>query len=363
MVLLYISLALGAFFVLLWCSQLVFFRLCMNRTYRVVPSGGQDEDTGVSVIHVMDGPEPGLERNLESWFRQNYAGPVQHIFCFRDSDDPAVPAVQKVITDHPGIDCRIIMGPAIPGPDSESSVLAHAMKLAGHGIILFADSYARVRQDFIVRMVRPLKAEKTGMTVSVRVSTGGADFRQRFSEFALNTWRDFTWAFLVKLGAYPGAAGTAFAIRKELLQEIGQPGPFGSALSGGIHPADILHGKGYRLVLGPFMEYRGNRPVLEGTLDTAGWAGTGKKARAAFGAIASVLVLSWYWILFFLGFISANPFVVYLSVVFMSLRVVHGLLMRSLTDGRIMLVDVLIPLYFDLSGTFRLIFRSGRPAA
>ena len=137
MVLLYISIAVGAFFILFWCSQLIFFRLHMNWTYRIIPSDEQDEDTGVSVIHPIKDLDFELEKNLESWFRQNYTGPVQHIFSFQDPDDPAIPVVRKVMAYRPEIDCTITVNPVIPGLNGKSSNMVHGMRLAKYDIVLF----------------------------------------------------------------------------------------------------------------------------------------------------------------------------------------------------------------------------------
>ena len=42
------------------------------------------------------------------------------------------------------------------------------MKLAKYDIVLFGDSDIRIKQDFIVKMVRPLKNMKVGMTTCAR---------------------------------------------------------------------------------------------------------------------------------------------------------------------------------------------------
>jgi len=361
MMLLHIRLALGILFILLWCSQLIFFRLHMNWTYRVIPSDWQDEDTGVSVIHPIKDLDFELERNLESWFRQNYTGPVQHIFSFQDPDDPAIPVVKKVIANHPEIDCQITVNPVIPGMNGKSSNMVHGMKLAKYGIVLFGDSDARVRQDFIVKMVRPLRDERVGMTTCGQVNMGGADFWTRSFTFAQNSVTDFIWAFFTKLGVCPRANGAAFAMRKKLLQEIGGPEAFGNSLLDDMYLGRTLHRMGYRLVPGPFTECHVDRLDREKSINYARRIGIGAKARIAVVLPALILMLFWYWILFFLGCITANPFVTYLSVVYMSLRVIHGLMMRSLTNNKIMLVDVVIPLFFDLYGTFCLLFLTGNP--
>ena len=62
MVLLYISISVGAFFILFWCAQLIFFRLHMNWTNCIIPSDEQDEDVGVSIIHPIKDRDFELEK-------------------------------------------------------------------------------------------------------------------------------------------------------------------------------------------------------------------------------------------------------------------------------------------------------------
>ena len=355
MVLLYVSVALGAFFILFGCFQLIFFRHRMNGTYRIISSDEQDEDTGVSVIYHVTGPVPELEKNLESWFRQNYTGPVQHIFSFHDPDDPAIPVVQKVMAYHPETDCQITVDPIIPGLNGKSTGMACGMRLAKYDIVLFGDSDVRVRQDLLVRMVRPLKDEKVGMTTCAQVYTGGTDFWTRFFTFARNNVTDFIWAFLCRFGSTFGIAGAVFGMRKKLLAELGGPEAFGGSLPEEAHLGSKLHRMGYRLVPVSFAECRADITDKQESVSYAKMVGISVKARMA-DIPVFVLMLSWYWIIFILGFAFADPLVIYLSFIFISLRVVHGLIMRILTNNRVMLVDVVIPLFFDLFVTFWLLF-------
>ena len=83
------------------------------------------------------GPDFELEKP-ESWFRQNYTGPVQHIFSFQDPDDPAIPVVRKVMAYRPEIDCTITVNPVIP--ERQEPNMVHGMRLAKYDIVLFGDS-------------------------------------------------------------------------------------------------------------------------------------------------------------------------------------------------------------------------------
>lgn len=354
--LLYISLAVGAFFALFWCAQLIFFRLHMNWTNLIIPSDDEDELVGVSIIHPIKDLDFELEKNIESWFRQNYTGPIQHIFSFQTPNDPAIPVVQSIIDKHPDIDCQIIINPVIAGLNGKSSNMVYGVKRAIYDIVLFGDSDIRVKQDFIVKMVRPLKKEKVGMTTCGQVNIGGSDFWTRFFTFTQNSETDFIWAFLTKLGVDVGATGAAFAMRKQVLEEVGGLEAFGDSLLEDLHLGNTLYKMGYKLILGPFIECHVQKLGREKSFNYARRIAAGIKAHIAVELPAFVLMMFWYWIIFLLGLIFADPYVVYLSFIYMTLRVIHGLIMRVLTKNKIMLTDVITPLFFDLFATFYLLF-------
>lgn len=354
--LLYIALAVGALFVLFWCAQLIFFRLHMNWTNLIIPSDEEDESVGVSIIHPIKDLDFELKKNLESWFRQNYTGPVQHIFSFQTPDDPALPIVQSIIDEHPDVDCQVIINPVIEGLNGKSSNMVYGMKRAVYDIVLFGDSDIRVKQDFILKMVRPLKEEKVGMTTCGQVNIGGRDFWTRFFTFTQNTETDFIWAFLTKLGIDVGATGAAFAMKKKVIEEVGGLEAFGGSLLEDLHLGNTLYKMGYKLILGPFIECHVQKLEREKSFNYARRIAVGIKAHIAVELPAFVLMMFWYWIIFFLGIIFVNPYVIYLSFIYMSLRIIHGLMMRVLTKNSIMLTDVITPLFFDLFATFYLLF-------
>lgn len=354
--LLYISLAIGAFFILFWCAQLIFFRLHMNWTNVIIPSDDEDEQAGVSVIHPIKDLDFELDKNLESWFRQNYRGPVQHIFSFQAPDDPAIPVVRSIVEQHPAIDSQIIVNPVMAGLNGKSSNMVYGMKKAKYDILLFGDSDIRIKQDFIVKMIRPLSKKKVGMTTCGQVNIGGSDFWTRFFTFTQNSETDFIWAFLTKLGFDVGATGAAFAIKRQLLDEVGGLESFGSSLLEDLHLGNTLYKMGYKLILGPFIDCHVQQLDKEKSFNYARRLAVGIKAHIAVELPAFILMIFWYWIIFLAGIIFANPYVVYLSFIFMTLRVIHGLIMRVLTKNNIMITDIVTPLFFDLFATFYLIF-------
>lgn len=356
MLLLYFCIAVGTVFCLFWLGQLIFFKLHMDWTNRIIESDQEDDAVGVSIIHPIKDLDFELEKNLDTWFSQNYRGPLEHIFSFQTPDDPAIDVVKKAIKNHPEIDCQIIVNPVMNGLNGKSSNMVNGVKVSKYDIVMFGDSDIRIKEDFIVKMVRPLKEEKVGITTCGQVNIGGNDFWTKFFTFTQNSETDFIWAFLTKLGVDVGATGAAFAMRKELLTQIGGLEAFGGSLLEDLYLGNTLYKMGYKLVLGPFIECHVQKLEKEKSFNYARRLASGIKAHIAVELPAFVMMMFWYWGILILGLASGNTNVIYVSFIYMVLRVFHGLAMRVLTGNKIAPLDFAIPWLFDLFATFFLLF-------
>lgn len=357
----YVAIAVGIVFLSFWIAQLVFVRLHLNWSNRQVKSDDQDKDTPVTVIHPIKDLDFEIEKNLESWINQDYCGKIQHIFSFQDPDDPAIPVVKDFISQYPWMDMEIIVNPIITGLNGKSSNMVNAVKIAKYDMLLFGDSDIRVKPDFIVKMVRPLKDEKVGITTCGQINLGGRDFWTRFFTFMQNSETDFMWALFTKLGMDVGATGAAFGMRKKLLEEIGGLEAYGSSLLEDLHLGNTLYKMGYELVLGPFIECHVNKLEKEKSLNYAKRIAVGIKTHIALELPTFVLMLFWYWILFIIAIIDGDRNLLLLTAGFILLRVLHGLAMRPVSGNKIKLVDIPMGIFFDLFGTFYLLYSFNKP--
>lgn len=357
----YVAVAVGILFCSFWIAQLIFVKLHLNWTNRLQKSSEEDEAVGVSIIHPIKDLDFQLEQNLESWFNQDYRGPVEHIFSFQDPKDPAIPVVKGFIEKHPEVASQLIVNPVIPGLNGKSSNMVNGMKLSKYDIVLFGDSDVRIKPDFILKMVRPLKDEKVGITTCGQINMGGRDFPTRFFTFLQNNETVFIWAFMTKVGMDLGATGAAFAMRKKLLQEVGGLEAFGGSLLEDLHLGNTLYKLGYKLVLGPFLECHVDKLGIEKSLNYAKRIAVGVKAHLSFELPTFILMVFWYWIIFILSVVTGNVSTLYLSFAFMGLRTLQGLMMRALTQNRILPIDFIMGLFFDLFGTFYLLYSLKNP--
>ncbi|HHV97397.1 MAG TPA: glycosyltransferase [Clostridiaceae bacterium] len=352
---------LGLVFCGFWIAQLVFVFLHLKWSNTIIQSDERDVNVPVTVIHPIKDLDFEFEKNLESWMNQNYKGKVQHIFSFQEPDDPAIKVVEKVKEQYPDKDITIIVNPVIEGLNGKSSNMVHGMKLAKYDIVVFGDSDIRIKEDFLVKMVRPLSDESVGITTCGQINIGGKDFWTRFFSFLQNSETDFMWAFFTKLGFDVGATGAAFGMRKKLLQDIGGLEAFGNSLLEDLHLGNTLYRLGYKIVLGPFIECHIDKLAKEKSFNYAKRIAIGIKTHIAVDLPAFVLLLFWYWALFFSALFLQDVKLLSMALFFMLVRTVHGIIGRKITMNKILPVDIIMPLFFDLFGTFYLFYAFKEP--
>jgi ceramide glucosyltransferase len=355
----YLALALGIVFSAYWVAQLEFVRRHRRWSFARLSSDASDAGAPVSVVHPIKDVDYGLEENLEGWFAQDYRGRVEHIFSFQDPDDPAIAVVRQAVARHPEQAVRIIVNPLAPGVTGKSSNMAHGLAAAASDYVVFTDSDIRVRPDFLVKMVRPLREAKVGATTCGQMNVGGRDFPTRFFTFMQNCETIFNWAFLTRLGVDVGLTGAVFGMRRAVIEEVGGLARLGDSLLEDMFLGNMLVARGYRLVLGPFVECHVDRLPLERSINYARRLAIGITHHISLEMPAILLMLCWYWLLGAVGLAARDMRLAATAAAFLGVRSIHGLVQRVLTGNRILAIDVLMAPLFDLVGTVSLLASFG----
>jgi ceramide glucosyltransferase len=357
----YLAIALGACFCTYWVAQVVFVYLHVQWSRRPLPAHPAQEEPPITMVHPIKDLDHELEVNLASWAGQDYRGPVQHIFSFQAPDDKAIPVIERWARQHPALDVTIIVTPRQKGLNGKSSNMVSALKIARHDLVLFADSDIRVRPDFTRKMIRPLLDAKVGVTTCGQIDRGGRDFWTRFFTFLQNCETDFNWAFLTRLGMDVGITGAAFAMRRSVIVEVGGLERFGGSLLEDMFLGNLLYEKGYRIVLGPFVECNVDELPMEKSINYAKRLAIGIKTHIAVEAPLFVAMLGWHWALFFIALALENERLLFIALGFLAFRTAQGLAQRLVTGNRLRPVDLVLPLFFDLFGVFFLLYPFREP--
>ena len=143
----------------------------------------------VSVLKPLHGNEPGLERNIESFFEQDYPR-FELLFCARQESDEGLQLARRVGERYPGVDAQYVTcgEPTPKFHNAKVYSLAKLNSVAKNELFITSDADVRVTKDYLRRMVQNLKDPEIGLASCVYLGTHGEGQRPGF----LRNW--MRWA-------------------------------------------------------------------------------------------------------------------------------------------------------------------------
>ena len=120
----------------------------------------------VSVLKAVHGDEPDLERNLASFFEQDYPE-FEILFCARQENDLGLAAARRVVERYPHVKARILTCGEPPWPNARTFSLEVMRREARYPILVTADSDVRVTPDYLRAVVQPMRDPQVGMVTSL----------------------------------------------------------------------------------------------------------------------------------------------------------------------------------------------------
>jgi ceramide glucosyltransferase len=180
----------------------------------------------VSVLKPLHGTEPGMERNLESFFEQDYPE-FELLFCARHESDEGLQLARRVGERYPQVDARYITC-GEPLPQFHNAKVYSLQKLdsvARHELFITSDADVRVTRDYLRRMVQNLNDPGVGLASCVYLGTTdrGKDAGLSSQLDAVGKSVEMTSGVLVAdmLEGTKFALGATMAVRKRSFREAG----------------------------------------------------------------------------------------------------------------------------------------------
>ncbi|MEO6807292.1 MAG: glycosyltransferase [Edaphobacter sp.] len=180
----------------------------------------------VSVLKPLHGTEPGLERNIESFFEQEYPE-FELLFCARQDTDEGLLLAQRVGARYPQVDARYVTC-GEPTPQFHNAKVYSLAKLdsvAKHDLFITSDADVRVKKDYLRRMVQNLKDPRMGLASCVYLGTTdrGAEAGLMSQLDAVGKSVEMTSGVLVAdmLEGTKFALGASMAVRRESFERAG----------------------------------------------------------------------------------------------------------------------------------------------
>ncbi len=119
----------------------------------------------VSMLKPLHGTEPGMERNIASFFEQEYPGEWELLFCARHESDEGLQLARAVGQRYPQVDTRYVTcgEPTPKFHNAKVYSLAKMDSVAKNDLYVTSDADVRVEKDYLLRMVQYLKDPQLGL--------------------------------------------------------------------------------------------------------------------------------------------------------------------------------------------------------
>ncbi len=201
----------------------------------------------VSVLKPVHGLEAQLEKNIESFFLQDYPG-YEILFAADEADDPALEVVRKVCARYPQIPSRVLVtGSPWPNPVVHSF---HCMaQVAAHDVLVTTDSDVEVSPTYLREIVPPMLDPNVGMLTCVYRGKNVAGFWSGLTAIGMSV--EMTAGVLVAnlLEGMKFGLGPTTVVRKDSLGSIGGYAALKDYIAYDFAIGNLIAEKGYRVVL------------------------------------------------------------------------------------------------------------------
>ena len=205
----------------------------------------------VSILKPVRGLDHEAYENFASYCRLDYPE-YELIFAVADTNDAAVPVIEKLQADFPRCRIRLIRGVARLGTNSKVNSLCRLVQEAKYDFLIMSDSDVRVESDYLRKVVPPFADPKVGAVTAFYcgITAGGvaADLE------ALGMYLDSAPGALVARrleGRLQFAFGWTMATTKRHLSEIGGWEAMANYHSDDFELGNRIARRGYRVELMP----------------------------------------------------------------------------------------------------------------
>jgi ceramide glucosyltransferase len=174
----------------------------------------------ISILKPLAGVDLGLEENLTTFFEQSYPE-FEIIFAVRDPADPAIGVVEKLRSQYPRVESRLLVTGDPPYANAKVFSLERMVGAARHDILVMADSDVRVTPGMLATIAAEFQDAQTGLVTCPYRAVPGPSFWTRLEAIGLNT--EFLAGVLVArlVEGMKFALGPAIAARRATLDAIG----------------------------------------------------------------------------------------------------------------------------------------------
>jgi ceramide glucosyltransferase len=202
----------------------------------------------VSVLKPLHGMEPMLERNLESFFRQDYPK-FEIVFGVRHKDDPALQIVEGLQRKYSEVSTSVILSGDPEYPNAKVFALEKMVSAAAGMYLVITDSDVHVRPDCLKEVVTPLLDPAVGVVTCLYRGIAAGGFWSLLEALGMSV--EMTSGVLIAnmLEGMRFALGPTMGTRKDILESIGGIRALGSYCADDYLLGKLAFQSGKRVVL------------------------------------------------------------------------------------------------------------------
>jgi ceramide glucosyltransferase len=206
----------------------------------------------VTILKPLHLDDPDLSQNLETFFAQDYAGPVQIVFGVHDEADPALEVVRALQAKYPHCDTAIVADRARYGANAKISNLINMFPQAKHETLVLSDSDIAVGRLWLAQVTAALSRPGVGIVTCLYTGVPGQGGQKLWSSLgAMGSSYDFLPNAVVgtSLGLASPCMGSTIALRRETLDEVGGFAAFANRLADDYEMGAAVRARGYTLAI------------------------------------------------------------------------------------------------------------------
>jgi len=205
----------------------------------------------VSVLKALHGDEPDLERNLTSFFEQDYPS-FEILFCARRADDAGLAVARRVAARYLHVESSIHLSGEPEWPNARTYSLEIMRRAAKHDILVMADSDVYAERDYLAKVVQPLQDANVGMVTCVYRGVTKHGLWARLEALGMSV--EMTSGVLVAemLEGMQFALGPTMVMRTSTIQKIGGFAPVGQYHADDFILGNWVHRSGETVVLSTY---------------------------------------------------------------------------------------------------------------
>jgi len=174
----------------------------------------------VTIFKPVHGIEERLERNLESFFQQDYPA-YEIIIGARSADDPAIKLAERLRARYTQVKSRIVISGPPEWPNAKVFTLDKMIPLSENVFYVVSDSDVRVEPDFLRSVIPPLFDRRLGLVTCLYRGEPSADFWSSLEALGMSVEMPSGVVMADMLEGIRFALGPAVALRRDALDAIG----------------------------------------------------------------------------------------------------------------------------------------------